>query len=152
MILNYRNLLNEVLSSQKSDRTMTWSIIQVCSMPKMILNCQDLSDQERFVMKNKQDNNMIDRTYVVYAKNDSELSWPIKQDFICDENKKEQQCDWSYKCNLHWKQYWIIMIDRVRCDLWQKKWHRIMTWLIVQLWSTLKLNKIVEVEWARWAL
>ena len=72
-------------------------------------------------MKNKQDNNMIDRTYVVYAKNDSELSWPIKQDFICDENKKEQQCDWSYKFNLHWKQYWIIMIDRVGWNLWQKK-------------------------------
>ena len=43
-------------------------------MPKSKLNYKDLFDRVQSVMKTRQDNNMIDRTDVVYAKNEIDLS------------------------------------------------------------------------------
>ena len=37
-------------------------------------------------MKTKQDNDVIDRIGVIYAKNDTELSWLIGHGVVCDEN------------------------------------------------------------------
>ena len=37
-------------------------------------------------MKNREDNNVIDRTGAVYAKNETERSWSIMQGAIYDEN------------------------------------------------------------------
>ena len=36
--------------------------------------------------KTRQDNNMTNSTGVVYAENDTELSWPIWSGANCDEN------------------------------------------------------------------
>ena len=38
------------------------------------------------MMKAKQDNDVTDRTGVIYAKNDNEPSWPIEQNIVYDEN------------------------------------------------------------------
>lgn len=37
-------------------------------------------------MKTKKENDMIDRTSVIYAKNDTELSWSIELAIVYDEN------------------------------------------------------------------
>ena len=52
----------------------------------MILNCHDRSDQMSFVMKTRQNNNLIDRTGTVYAENKIELSWPIGLGGVYNEN------------------------------------------------------------------
>lgn len=51
--------------------------LQVWSMPKSKLNCLDLFDQMWYVMKTRKDNDVIDRTDVVYIQNKIELSGPI---------------------------------------------------------------------------
>lgn len=40
-------------------------------------------------MKTRKDDNVIDRTGVVYIENKIELSWPIKLGVVYDENQKE---------------------------------------------------------------
>ena len=37
------------------------------------------------MMKTKQDNDVTNRTGVVYAKNETKFLWPIRSDAICDE-------------------------------------------------------------------
>ena len=51
-----------------------WLIIQVWSTSKPKLNCQDLPNQVRFMMKIGQDNELIDHISVLYTENDTELS------------------------------------------------------------------------------
>ena len=46
-------------------------------MPKLKLNCQDLSNKVRSVMETRQDNDMIDYTDAIYAQNEIELLGPI---------------------------------------------------------------------------
>ena len=46
-----------------------------------------------FEMKTKHDNDLIDYTSAVYAKNDIELSWPIGSVVDCDENHVGKQHD-----------------------------------------------------------
>lgn len=53
---------------------MTLLIEQVWSMPKLKLNYWDLSNQVQYVMKTRQDNDIINRTGAVYAKNETKLS------------------------------------------------------------------------------
>ena len=43
-------------------------------MPKSKLNYKDLFDRVQSVMKTRHDNNMIDRTDAVYAKNETDMS------------------------------------------------------------------------------
>ena len=71
---------------QKLDRTMMWSIVQVPSMPKIILNFHDRLDRVSTLTKTRQDNYVIDCKDAIYAKNEIELSWLIELRTICDEN------------------------------------------------------------------
>ena len=52
----------------------------------MKLNCREWSDQVWFVTKTRKDNDVIDRTDVVYIQNKIELSGPIWLGAVCDEN------------------------------------------------------------------
>ena len=67
----------------------------------------------RFVMKTRQDNDMTDCIGAFYAKKDIELLWPIGLDAVCDEYQRGQWHDQSYRCSLHQKWYWTIVIDRI---------------------------------------
>lgn len=46
-------------------------IVQVQSVPKMKLSFNDQSDQVRFIIKAKQDNNMTNIIGIVYTENDT---------------------------------------------------------------------------------
>ena len=37
-------------------------------------------------MKTRQDNDLIESTTTIYAKNETGLSWPIELGVVCDEN------------------------------------------------------------------
>ena len=63
---------------------MTWSIVQVSSTPKMELNCHGQSNSVQTMTKSRQDNNVTDHTGALYAKNETELSWPIRQGAVYD--------------------------------------------------------------------
>ena len=76
------------------------------------------------------DNEVNNRISVIYAGNDIELSWPIKQGAIYDENDIGQWCDRSYMYDLCLKWNSIFVIDREMCNLWQKQ-HKTMTWQII---------------------
>ena len=62
-----------------------WPIIYVWSTSELKLNCQDLSNRVQSVMKTRQGIDLTDRTDVVYAKNEIELSRPIGRGAVCDE-------------------------------------------------------------------
>ena len=81
-------------------------------------------------MKTKEDNNVIDCTDVVYAKNDVELLWPIRPSADYDEKQIGQLRDWSYRCRLCQKQNRATMTDQIGSDMWQKV-DRTTMWLIV---------------------
>ena len=59
--------------------TTMWPIVQVRSTLKTILYYRDLLDHVRSMMKTKQDNDMINRIGIIYTKNKTELSEPIKR-------------------------------------------------------------------------
>ena len=69
----------------------------------MKLNCHDLFDRVWYVMKTRQDNDMIDHTCMIYVKNDNEISYRMGSSAICDKNKSGQRRDRSYRCSLHKK-------------------------------------------------
>ena len=46
-------------------------------MPKPKMNYRNLSNQVQYVMKTRQDNNMIDHVDTVYAEKDTKLSWHV---------------------------------------------------------------------------
>ena len=71
----------------KLNRTTMWPIFHVRSTLKMKMSCCDWWDRVHFFMKNRKDNNMIDRTCVVHAKNDTQLLWPIGLCAICNKNQ-----------------------------------------------------------------
>ena len=50
--------------------------------------------------KTRQENDMIDRIGLVYAKFEIELSEPIWTGVVREENKTEEQCDRLYRCDL----------------------------------------------------
>ena len=74
-------------------KTMMWPDEEMQCTSKMILTYHDWSNQVFSVTKTIQDNDMIDRTSVVYVENDIELLWPIESGVDCDENHIEQLCD-----------------------------------------------------------
>ena len=61
-------------------------------------------DRVWFMMKTRQENNVLDCISLAYAKTETKLPKPINSTTVCDENQTRQWCDQSYKCNLHWKQ------------------------------------------------
>ena len=101
-------------------------------MLKMKLRYRDWSDCVRFVTKTRDDNDMIDHISLVYAEIETELLWPIWPCAICDEKQTGKWCDRLYRCCLHQKQNWVILIDQIECGLWQKL-DMIMIWPIIQL-------------------
>lgn len=50
------------------------------------MTCHDQLDRVESIMKTREDNNITDRTSVVYIKNDTELLWPIRPGVDCNEN------------------------------------------------------------------
>ena len=62
-------------------------------MPKLKLNCQDLSNRVQFVMKTRQNNDLIDHPSAFYVENDTELSLLIESGVNCDENHIGQLYD-----------------------------------------------------------
>ena len=56
------------------------------SMLKTKLSCRHQSDQVLFVMKTRQDNDVIDRIDMVYTKIEIRLSTPIWPSAFCDKN------------------------------------------------------------------
>ena len=61
----------------KNKTQLSWLIIQVRSTLKMKLNCHDRSNNVRYMMNTRHDNNVIDHIGTVYAENEIELSLPI---------------------------------------------------------------------------
>ena len=59
-------------------------------MSKLKLNYWDLSKRVRSVMNTRRDNNMTNRTGVVYAKNEIKLPCLIVLGEVCGENKTGQ--------------------------------------------------------------
>lgn len=55
-------------------------------MPKMKLSYLDRLDQLQFVMKTRQDIDMIDRIGMIFVENDTELSWLYEPGVVYDEN------------------------------------------------------------------
>ena len=74
----------------------------------------------RFVMKNRYDNDVTNPIDVVYAENDTELSWLIGLGVDCDEYQIGQLHDWLYGCGLYWKWNRATMTNWTRSSLWQK--------------------------------
>ena len=66
----------------------------------MILNYHDRLNQVSIIMKTKKDNDMIDSTDMVNAKNKIELSWPIGLGTVFDKNKIGERGDRLYRFNL----------------------------------------------------
>ena len=54
---------------------------------KLKLNYRDLYDLVRSMMKTKQDNDVTDHIGVVYAENETKLSWLIGSGVICEEDQ-----------------------------------------------------------------
>ena len=69
-------------------------------MSKLKQNYKDLFDWVWFVMKTRQDNDMIDGTSAFYAENNTKPSWPIRSGVGCDKNKIGQWRDRFYKYSL----------------------------------------------------
>ena len=69
------------------DRTKTWSIVQVRSRPKKILNYHDQMNQVLFVTKTRHENDVTDHTCAIYTKNDTKISWSIRLGANYDENQ-----------------------------------------------------------------
>ena len=72
--------------SLKPNKTMTWPIVKVWSMPKMKLGYHEQSGQVRSMKKTRQDNDVTKRLGVVYTENNTNLLWPIGPSTDCDEN------------------------------------------------------------------
>ena len=72
----------------KQDRIMKWSIIQVWFTSKIKLSYKDLSHRVRSMMKT-----VTNHTRVIYAKNESKLSWSIELGVHFDENQIGQWRD-----------------------------------------------------------
>ena len=107
------------------------------STPKTILNCRDWLYWMWYIMKTRKNNDMIDCIGVVYTKNKIELSWLIGQGAVYDKKQTGKIYGRLYRCNLHRKRNWVVVINCTRWDLWLKLDRTIM-WLIVVVWFTPK--------------
>lgn len=116
----------------------------MCSTPKMKLSYGNRLDRVWFMTKTRQDNDLIDRIGLVYAKNDIELSRLIWLTVIYDENETGQWLDQLYRCRLHKNQNRIVRTYRTRCGMLPKP-NKTMTWSTIQVGFTLK--KKIELSW-----
>ena len=76
---------------QRCDWSYKWS------PPNIKLSCLYWSNLVRSVIKTRQDNDMTNCTRIVYAKNESELSWLIRLGAICNKNQIGRRRDRSYR-------------------------------------------------------
>ena len=65
--LNYHDWSDRVWSMIKPNWTMMWRIIQVGSTPKSELNCHYRSNMMRSITKSRHDNEVMDRTSVIFV-------------------------------------------------------------------------------------
>ena len=65
---------------------MSRSIVYVLSMSKPKMSYRDLSNKVRSIMKTQHDNDMIDRTSTIYAKNKTKFPCSIGLGAVYDEN------------------------------------------------------------------
>ena len=72
-------------------------------MRKSKLNFRGLFDRVHYVMKTRQDNDVIDCMGSLYTENNTELLWLIILSNVCDKNKAWQRCDQLYRYGLRWK-------------------------------------------------
>lgn len=106
----------------KPIRTKTWLIVQVWSTLKTKLSYRDRSNQVQFVMKTRHNNIVTERTGVVYAEKDIELSWLT--DRVRSMTKTKQDNDVTERTGEVYtkKQHWIGVTDETRCRLWRKRY------------------------------
>ena len=64
-----------------------WSIVQVWSPQNTIVNYQDRSDSVRSMTKMRHDNDVTNRTSLLYAKNETEFSWVIWHGTVYDKDQ-----------------------------------------------------------------
>ena len=55
-------------------------------MPQLKMNYRDLLDKVRSMMKTRQDNDVTNRTCMVYTEHEIKLSWLIRSGVIYGEN------------------------------------------------------------------
>ena len=115
----------------KPEKTMTWPIVKVWFTPKKKLSYHDQSDWVQPVMIIRQDNDVTDCIGLVCSKTESKLLGFIWLGIVYDENQTGQQLDWSYRYGLRRKWNWLIVINRIGCNLWKKP-YKTTTWSIVQ--------------------
>ena len=63
-----------------------WLIVKVWYQLNKILNCENRTGSVRFMMKKRQENDVTDRTCVIYVEIGTELSWMIKQVVVNHKN------------------------------------------------------------------
>ena len=62
-------------------------------MPKMIMNYCEQLDRVPTMTNTREDNNVTDRTNVVYTEKEIKLPWLIRVGVVCDKNQIKQRCD-----------------------------------------------------------
>ena len=77
MKLSFRDQSTRYNLWRKLDKTMTWLNGQVRSTPKTILNYRDWLDRVSYMIKTRQDNDVIDCIGLVYTKIKTQLSGTI---------------------------------------------------------------------------
>ena len=108
---------------------MTWLILQVQSMQKMIMNYRNWSDRVQSMTKTRQDNDVTDHTGVEYTKNDIELHnqldrvWSMTK--TSKDNDENQQ---AFKDPLHVP---VKPITKAR----SKKIKEALNGLIQEIWA-----------------
>lgn len=73
---------------------------------------------------------MTNHTGMISIEYDTELLRSIRQFAIYDKDKTRQRGDWSYTCDLHKIQHWIVKTDRIVCGIWERR-DRIAMWPII---------------------
>ena len=72
----------------------------------------------QYVTKTREDNGMIERTGVIYIEKETEFSWPIESNVVCDKNQIEQRHYRSYRFSLLQNQNWIVENYLTKYGLW----------------------------------
>lgn len=125
--------------SLKQNRIATWLIVQVRFMPKTMSSYCDWLNQVQFVMKTRQNKDMINCIGVVYAKIETILSGPIWLCAVCDKNQTRWWHDRFYRCGPCRNWNWTVRTNRTQYGK-LPKWDRTTTWSMVQVRFTSKIK------------
>lgn len=140
MKLNFHDYCNMIRNTMKTrlEKT-TWLIVQVWSTSKSELHYHDRLDKMWFILKSRQDNDVIDRIGITFVKCTTELSRPIRQDTIHLEKKTRQWRDRLYRCALRKMRYSTVKTDWIVYGLWWR-WDKPTILAIIQVHSMLKMK------------